>query len=164
MILQLSNPGGVDEVELGFLELSRRFSCCVSPLTLSQTHRTAPALPATRHLVSVACLSFRGSPSSAYGDVSSPRTRVQSTGGYSRRSICKNLERCSKNYSGQMCCFLFLTYLSVFSREQVAFLRLSRGFLSLLRQSGVGRSVLEKSGLLFFCLVIGVFFLVCLYK
>lgn len=84
LILQLSNPGGVDEVELAFLELSRRFSCCVSLLTLSQTHRTAPALPATHHLVSVACLSFRGSPSSAYGDVSSTRTRVQSIGGYLR--------------------------------------------------------------------------------
>ena len=94
LILQLSNPGRVDEVELAFLELSRRFSCCVSLLTLSQTHRTAPALPAAHHLVSVACLSFRGSPSSAYGDVSSKRTRVQSIGGYSRQSFCKNLERC----------------------------------------------------------------------
>lgn len=87
LILQLGEPGGVDEVELAFLELSRRFSCWVSLWTLSQTHRTAPALPATRRLVSVAWLSFRGSPSSAYGDVSSTRTRVQSFGGYSRRSL-----------------------------------------------------------------------------
>lgn len=64
LLLQPSGPGWVDEVELAFLELSRRFSCCVSLLTLSQTHRTAPARPATHRLVSVVCLSSRGSPSS----------------------------------------------------------------------------------------------------
>lgn len=64
LILQLGSPGWVDEAELAFLELSRRFSCCVSLLTLSQTHTAAPAPPATHRLVSVACLSSRGSPSS----------------------------------------------------------------------------------------------------
>lgn len=47
LILRLSSTGGVDWGELAFLELSRRFSCCVSLLTPSQTDGTAPALPAT---------------------------------------------------------------------------------------------------------------------
>lgn len=56
--------GWVDEAELAFLELSRRFSCCVSVLTRSQTPRPAPARPATHRPVPVARLSSRGAPSS----------------------------------------------------------------------------------------------------